>query len=277
MSDFGSKGWFRALTPSEYQEFVTHLQTQVVELHKALYTNSGAPSYQTDQKFLNIKGLFGALRELQFSNPASYRGAYKLLCVGVKKHFQFYSQYEQTALAQADLDRLDMWVRESHLKARELVRQNALQQKGSTRDPIQNFVKGSSVNSTDMSGVTSFPRVNREIEAVQSLLSLAKGSLTTPEDDYFLSQVSTAYLPMIVSGANGVKNAVKTVRVEAEQNFLTQLDLIEQRLRQVIEEAGKRTLTQVEHQTLFLSSKLIDVPQNPNLRLVWDKKNRKQA
>lgn len=97
----------------------------------------------------------------------------------------------------------------------------------------------------------------REIAARASALAAELTTTATEyEDQYFIEQVSTVYVPTILAAANQLEHASESVRVEAEEHFLSQLHLIYSKMEAMAEKYYQATLMDVRLQTDFLNTKL---------------------
>lgn len=81
-------------------------------------------------------------------------------------------------------------------------------------------------------------------------------TVTEYEDQYFIEQVSKVYVPTILAAATQLEHASEAVRVEAEENFLSQLHLIYSKMEAMAEKYYQATLMDVRLQTDFLNTKL---------------------
>jgi hypothetical protein len=105
--------------------------------------------------------------------------------------------------------------------------------------------------------VTSRLSEVRQIAARANALAVELATTVTEyEDQYFIEQVSKVYVPTILAAANQLEHASDAVRVEAEDNFLSQLHLIYSKMEVMAEKYYQATLMDVRLQTDFLNTKL---------------------
>lgn len=297
---YGSRPWFFALSLPEYRNFVAHLMSKlpVLKPFDSQVRSAKADLLKNVEKALNIleklpiapgdiqgevitvKRPFKKERTYQSLSHEQYnlleqwyrtffseRDGYGSKEYGIVTLMNLAQQYADQWAGLPIEDRMSLRLRQKHIQNAVYVSQEVTKLNGTQVNifddyvPLKNALPVSRVFRLD-AATPQFKIINKRMVEIANLAGLANTGDVSVEEEHFLQQVINELLPEIANSAAKLEGASYDVLREAEQGYITQLDLIEQRLRQLIVAAHQRALSSVQVQTTFLEDKLTSSSKN---------------
>ena len=103
---------------------------------------------------------------------------------------------------------------------------------------------------------TGFEAVDNVIKQILDMNGYASSFKVSTEEEHFLTQTTTEYIPQILEAAAKIQNGSDGMKEEFVKNFVAQLNLVLNKTKEISENAQKQMLGTVKSQTMFLTESL---------------------
>ena len=251
MSKFGTYAWFKELPPEDYQKLLDHLGEQTRNIFSGVQRLDYR--FEDDNVRDNYYQVFHSYKQIDYTNRKISFLMWRTLFKNVVPNLNKISLYGHPKAG--DL-RSTLFVSKSKragasvrtIKHR-LVKEDTA---SSSFSVLANLELPSMAKALTAQTETPFPSVNNVIENVLMLTNRGLEMASSVEDKYFFEQVQTAYIPTIVKASQTVKSSSSEVRIEAIDNFLKQLHLIEEKAATLLLGFEKRAIMEVNNQTALM-------------------------
>lgn len=270
MSELGTLEWVKNSFQSEFDAFIKTLKADVQKSFKqkeVLYWN-----FQNYSAADELKDALDRTCTVDRTNDIVAHKVYKLLFKKIVPLLDFVRDYRETSLKDLRSGYHRKRISGMYRYAKTITRyNNALH--GIEPGILTTYVaslSGTAVTTPNDDTVyeqTQYTLVNSLIYDIRTLRTVCLESRSTPEEEYFLEQIVTSYIPAVVKGAAAVANASPEVNQQAEKNFIRQLKLVRTKLQELVEKNSLAALKEVEAQTEFLTTKFEEKPVNQALTL----------
>lgn len=269
MSELGTVEWVKNSFQSEFDAFIKTLKNDVQKSFKqkeVLYWN-----FQNYSAADELKNALDRTCAVDRTNDIVARKVHKLLFKKIVPLLDFVRDYRETSLKDLRSGYHRQRISRMHRYATTISKySNALH---GVQPGILTTHAALLAGTPATSGInavyeqTQYALVNSLIYDIKTLRTVCLESKSTPEEEYFLEQIVTSYIPAVVKGATAVANASSEVNQQAEKNFIRQLKLVRTKLQELVEKNSLAALKEVEAQTEFLTTKFEEKPVNQALTL----------
>jgi len=246
MTEFGTVQWVQEASHEEWKEMLGHLQKRI---NRVLMTEDSFWDGNIDESIR--EDLNDAIKLLEKLDPARNSAKlHNLVFVHIVNMMKLVSKYD--TFRAGKIASIVAWrkARRCYYKVANHVK------KVDNKKELHVFADflpaQKAITSTQM---TPFETVNTRIKEMKVVLDqLSSVSLTT-EDEYLLSEIKNSYIPHIVKAASELKMSSAINTTEVEKHFLTQLELVQKQLQELVDRKVTDTFNDVLTQTQFLSEK----------------------
>jgi len=246
MTEFGTVQWVQEASREEWTEMLGHLQKRI---NRLLMTEDSFWDGNIDESIRD--DLNDAIKLLEKLDPArSSAKLHNLVFVHIVNMMKLVSKYD--TFRAGKIASIVAWrkARRCYYKVAKHVKK--LDNKKELHVFADFLPAQKVIASTQM---TPFETVNTRIKEMKVVLDqLFSASLTT-EDEYLLSEIKNSYIPHIVKAASELKMSSAINTIEVEKHFLTQLELVQKQLQELVDRKVADTFNDVLTQTQFLSEK----------------------
>lgn len=269
MSELGTVEWVKSSFQSEFDAFIKTLKADVQKSFnqkEVLFWN-----FQNYSSASELKDALDRACIVDRSNDIVARKVHKLLFKKIVPLLDFVRSYRDASLKEMRSTYHRQRISRMHRYATNISKyNNALH--GIQTGILTTYAASLSgipaaAEADTANGRTQYTAVNSLIYDIKTLRTVCIESKSTPEEEYFLEQIITSYIPAVVKGAAAVANASPEVNQQAEKNFIRQLKLVRTKLQELVEKNSLAALKEVEAQTEFLTTKFEEKPVNQNLIL----------
>lgn len=246
MTEFGTVQWVQEASHEEWTEMLGHLRKRVNRLLMTEDTFWGSYIDESIREDLN-----DAIELLEKLDPARNPAKlHKLVFVHIVNMVKLVNKYDTFKAGR--IASIIAWRRARRCYYRAASHVKKMDNKKELHVFADFLPAQKAIASTQM---TPFETVNTRIKEMKVVLDqLSSVSLTT-EDVYLLSEIKDSYIPHIVKAASELKISSAINTAEVEKHFLTQLELVQKQLQELVDRKVADTFNDVLIQTQFLSEK----------------------
>lgn len=249
---FGSFRWFVKLQDDDYAQLISHMGQKTSEF----FVTNRFTTIESNNKVRHW--IFSGVTVLEKADRSSLRKKFriwKLLFRTFPSIIEQLGKYGKDTVLTVTTDELHHGIfgtQFSHFNRCAF----ALPTKSSVMTSFFDGFELLSAPNPKTIATTSYAEVNNRIPALLDKVKELSVAQLTAEEQYFVDQVEKTYIPEVVNSALSMKFVSGPQRTAAEKNFATQLSLIDQKLKQLLDNSSQMMLESVQNQTAFLTSSL---------------------
>jgi hypothetical protein len=249
----GSVAWLKRISEAEYEAFCDYLDEEIEFLFKdnSTISRNGIKERMT-WSLIELVDLYAAPNKKLISNSI----------IKINKAIEILQEYKKQEVDVPDklynriyykMDKLDdkliAYSKKIDKKKISIVKGNSPLDKWQTPDvKIKALLKN---DKYDVAAIEPFNNTGKRILAIVESFKTIELDLLSVEDKYMLQEIQSSYVPNIYTSALSLKHSELNVTEEAEKDFSTQLDFVENEIKRIKHDLNKRALDIIKSQTIF--------------------------